>query len=40
MLGNPLNLACQFRYSGIGNLSILDIFKFYMIANQFKLGNS
>src|SRR3954463_585243 len=35
-LGNPVNLACQSRYSGVNILSDLAMSKFYMIVSQFK----
>src|SRR2546423_9496926 len=33
-LGNPLNLACQSRYSGVNILSVLVMLPFSIIANQ------
>src|SRR5207249_7467042 len=36
MLGNPLNLACQSRYSGVNTLSDLLMLPFSMITDQFK----
>src|ERR1041385_6481018 len=35
-LGNPLNLACQSRYSGVNILSDLVMLPFSMIVSQFK----
>jgi len=39
IFGNSINLVCQFRYLKDNILSVLSI-SFYMITNQFKLGNS